>query len=480
MYKDVLQEKYGIPAAAMKTVPAPRIITSYCGPEKPSYVSTLYMMIANGIMPADGWKRSIQKELRQYELTAAVGLKSRSAFTGRISRLRGTAAKYVPCPTCQGSSAGECKVCKPKGRHKGKALAKRDEALDVPTMTAKRRGFSGTDIYTLILPEKSGVEWLIYRKSTGRPVPKERFTGADPQASNLEALARASELGIGDHEVRARYLKKDCFHYPSPREILANPVLKQVFDPELMFKKDGSFDFDGTFALPLWVWHPSAGLSCKARLVMTYYIACGLLSDKDKKTGKLKGYVRPKQTTAAHRTGLSEKTVRAGDRELERKGYIRKKGEVVNGPDGIRRTVSTILFMPIRTMTDEEILDERRRLFEARRALHESRKALRRQLRCRQMEEAQRHELGQQNFALAVQCCMAARVHRRVVEGYKGRTARIGAIWEAARTELLKARIGQKVISALIPCILAPPLAPPGDPPDQIAAIIDQSHQKAL
>ena len=450
-----LQEQFGIRAGDNKTVPVPRILTAYGGKDKAEFLSVTICMIVNEVLPAHGWKRSSQTEMTQDELAAAMGLASRSSLTNRISRLRAVAAD----------------------RH-GQLKAGN---LPVPMLNATRRRFSGPNVYTGVIPEKRGIEWVVYRKSTNRPVSKARFTGPDASAANLEALACAqrldSQMGRNDHEVRACYLNPENFYYGSPKEILANESLAGQFDESLLLNEDGSANFSGTADIPKWLWHPSLGISDNARLVLNYYIMCGLLSDKAPKTGRLKGYVRPHQKTVARRVGISTKTVRRADRELESVGLIRKKGEVITLADGnTRRWVSTILFLPIRTMTDEEIAAERRRRVDARRALHETRKQLRRRLRLVQLEEADQLHLEQKRFNLALQACKAARIHRRVTESYEGQTARISALWTASRTKLLEAGIDQRLISALIPSILAPP----GDPPADIDRLIQQSLKKAL
>jgi hypothetical protein len=139
------------------------------------------------------------------------------------------------------------------------------------------------------------------------------------------------------------------------------------------------------------------------------------------------------------------------------------------------RRENIILFLPYRTMTDLEIWAERRRLMYARKALHAQRRVAKRRRREMELGLA---EGAQLRHALALQCCKIARLHRKVVESFKGQTARISRIWAAVRAELLSAGIDHRLIANLIPLVHDPP--PPADRQKDAevrAAIFDSSWQ---
>jgi DNA-binding Lrp family transcriptional regulator len=458
----------------LKTHKVPRILTAMDVPEKADYLSVVFCMIANRVLPEDGGRRSWLSPRTHDELALAMGLDSRATFTKRLSYLRGEAR----------DSAGRLKpfgeIC-PLAEEEFPARRN----ATAPMIHSKRR-WAEPNVYSVGLPEKK-IEFVVYRTSTNKAVPRARFSGSSNDEETRrrvykDALAQADKLsarlGRIDYEVRESKLDPDNFYYPTAHDIIADKILSLQFNHAYLFKENGELDFSGTFDLPEWVWHPALGVSDTARLVLTYYIAAGLITDKGV-DGKPKGWIQPKQRTVARRLGISTKTVHKADRELEAIGIIRVIGTVssreavtaemkwarekIAKPDADRdlrerwRKENVILFLPIRTMTDVEILAERRRMMFARRAMHEQRKMHRAWLRDLQLEDAQVKDLAAKRFALALQVCRATRLHRKAVEAHKGQKARVTAIWAAVQQELLHAGVQRRVISALIPNILAPP-----------------------
>lgn len=486
----------GIPPAALKTHRVPRNLTALDVPEKADYLSVMFCLIANGVLPEDGGRRKWLRPRTQDELALCMGLDSRATLTKRLSYLRGEAR----------DAAGRLK---PFGALCPWQVAEEDfpaRRNAIAPMIHSRRRFAEPNVYSVGLPEKR-VEWVVYRKSTNKAVPRARFSGRDLPQVHQAALKHAAKLnerlGRIDYEARRRDLDQENFYYPTAHDIVADKHLSPFFNHKYLFKESGELDFSGTFDLPEWVWHPNLGVSDTARLVLSYYIAAGLITDKGM-DGKPRGWIQPKQRTVARRLGISTKTVHKADRELEAIGVIRVVGTVssrtsltahmkwareqsakaVADRDPKPREIAErwrkeniILFLPIRTMTDVEILAERRRLMLARRALHEQRKMHRRWLRQMQLEHAEERDLAAKRFALALQVCRATKLHRVKVEAYKDLTARVTEIWASVQEKLLNAGIDRRIISALIPTILAPPHPLSHAEATQIKNMIERSYQ---
>jgi DNA-binding Lrp family transcriptional regulator len=481
----------------LKTHKVPRILTALDVPEKSDYLSVIFCLIANRVLPEDGGRRSWLSPKTHDELALAMGLDSRVTFTKRLSYLRGEAR----------DSAGRLKpfgeIC---------PLAQEEEFpsrrnASAPMIESRRR-WAMPNEYSVGLPEKK-VEFVVYRKSTNKAVPRARFSGSNNdeetrarvhKAAMDQAVKLNERLGRIDYEVRESKLDPDNFYYPTAHDIIADKLLSPFFNHAYLFKENGELDFSGTFDLPEWVWHPALGVSDTARLVLTYYIAAGLITDKGM-DGKPKGWIQPKQRTVARRLGISTKTVHKADRELEAIGIIRVIGTVSSreavtaemkwaqeklakqatdrDPRERWRKENVILFLPIRTMTDVEILAERRRMMLARRAMHEQRKMHRAWLRDLQLEDAQLKDLAAKRFALALQVCRATRLHRKAVKACKGQKARVTAIWAAVQQELLSAGIERRIISALIPTILSPPHPLTQAEAAQIGEMIERSFKNS-
>src|SRR5206468_2287882 len=155
--------------------------------------------------------------------------------------------------------------------------------------------FSECNRYTVEMPSRR-VEWFVYRISTGKAVPRARYTGsylknaAGEQIREVENRVRMAaveqakklnaRLGQNDYAAKERVLDHDCYYYPTAHDIVADPRLSSMFDHSLLFKENGEMDFSGNFDLPEYVWHPNLGISDNARLVLSYYIAAGLINDR--------------------------------------------------------------------------------------------------------------------------------------------------------------------------------------------------------
>lgn len=420
-----LQEQFGLPATSGRTRAVPRVLFAYKGPRKSTFLSAQICMIVNGVLPDDGQKRSVTRRHTHGQLAQSAGLGSRATWTRWMGMF------------CRGN-----------------------EQLNLPVMIHKRRDFAAPNFYNTGIPERRGIVWVVYHIPTNKPVPRARYSGYDPSEANERATAHVDSLneraGRRDYEVRMHKLEKERFHYFTGEELMGEVPKNWTTEQKDRFEKiralfdhEMAEDFTGYKAVPEWVWHPALGISDTARLVLTYYVMCGILE---------KGWLQVKQETVSRWLGICVRTVYNAHSELERVGLIRIVGqERTKVGDSYTGAPSKILFLPMRTMTDQEIAAERLRRIQARRALHETRKVMRRRLRRLELEQQQRQEIDQRRFHFALQACRAARVHRSAAQAIHGQTARITELWNAAEAALLAAGIEKKLISALIPTGVSPP-----------------------
>jgi hypothetical protein len=461
-----LQKQFGVPADALKTRAVPRVIFSYDGADKAQWLALHFSMIVNGVLPDEGQRTKYRRDHRHEELAAATGLKSRSTFTRWMTRYRTAKA---------------------------------------PTIHSRRR-FAAPNLYSTALPARAGVEYKVSHINTGKTVYGGIFSN-DVDANEF-CTEKNREAGKILYQVKGRVLDPKCFFYPNA-ESLAAAVREAMAEPERhpdepdsdyaerirraqvsrMFSQDlcRELKLNGYKGIPKWVWHPNLGISFTARLVLTWYIFCGILET---------GWVQVHQEKVARACGISIKTLYNKERELERVGLIRVVGQKRLKQQGLGmypdwRSLNKILLLPIRTMTDEEIKAERWRMLRARRELHQVRKMVR--MRFRRMRiagEIARNspagDLAEKRFTLALQSCTCARIHRSVVESLKGQTTRVNVIWDAARQKLQEAGIEPRLIAALIPHVVAPP-GLDGRPVDdgyrkavEIRAIIERSLKNNL
>jgi hypothetical protein len=449
-----LQEQIGIPPQAMKKRTVNRSIFTYCGPRKKQFLAMNICMMVNRVLPDHGQPVSYRRELTHEYLASACGLDSRATWTHWQSYFRDNTDK------------------------------------DVRPVLWSRRQMMAPNRYKTLIPEKKGTEWVIYRISTGKAVPRGRFmdeaqaharckelneqlrTVKGPRSAkelteHLDFLRKAIPLVSEssrqsylaqqrtiDYQVRGRALPEDRFFYGDIEQIMDDPRYSDLFSLELAEE----LNLHGFKDIPEWVWHPCLGVSYTARLVLTYYICCGILEGP--------GWIQVRQPKVCKCLGISVKTLFAAECELDTVGLLRVVGQRRGQKPELKpwldldpewRTVNKILFLPIRKMLDEEILAERRRLLAARRALHQQRQGIRRRLRKLRLSQELERAGEQKRFTLALQACRATRLHRELVEACKGQTSRINALWDAAIMKLIDAGVHQKLILALIPQVLAPP-----------------------
>ena len=454
MLAERLQEQFGIPVTAQRKRAVPRVLFSMKGGKgsrKKEFLALKICMIVNRVLPDHGQPRKYRRDLSQEQLAAGTGLKSRATFTRWMSLYSG-----------------------------------QDLEAKRPAFVHRKRRFNEVNLYSSGMPEVQGTEWVVYRIATGKAVPKARYmSDTDAQTDCQQRNQAAGKIG---YQVRGRVLDPTKFFY-SPADVLEvmeaaeqdlnKPRFSRFFSADLA----AELNLNGFFLCPEWVWHPNLGISYTARLVLSFYIGCGILQP---------GWVQVHQPKVGKALGMSIKTLYRAERELESIGLIRVVGQKRGRKPELKqwmdypedwRTINKILFLPIRKMTDAEIRAERRRMVAARRALHEARRVLRLRLRQRQLDAAKGAQLDQKRFTLALQACKTSRIARQVVKAHQGQTARMNEVWTKVQEECQKAGVERKLIAALIPNILAPPGVAIGPDSYQqavgIKAIIERSLNKS-
>lgn len=205
---------------------------------------------------------------------------------------------------------------------------------------------------------------------------------------------------------------------PSLRDLKEDAGTSALFD-------EGAYGFKswkGFKDIPLWVWDHRLPLSDTARMVLTYYILCGLL-DQDGH-GHIRGEIHPKQETVAKALGLSRRSVYTANKALEALRIIRVAhpkpivtagGQYVRGP-------ARILYLPVRQLTREEAKAERERYTTALRKIRDTRAA-----------------------------SAAEDVHRALLEAWEGQEHCLRAFWNELSRRLHAAGIERATIAALVP-----------------------------
>ena len=217
-----------------------------------------------------------------------------------------------------------------------------------------------------------------YRMSGGMGVSRSTFTrkvsrmanphgnaALDPQSHpEFHAIQRnrgfavPNEYAIGPslpaRASRPRHGAAETVCYPSVEDLRSHPRSRHLFS--------GGARADGYKPIPIWMFDQRLPLSSSARLVMIYYFMCGLLEN---------GECHPKQSTTAEAVGLSVRTVRRANAEIAAAGLIRvAHPKPKKRADGrIERGPQIIVYLPLRTMSEEEALEERGRLLGARNRL---------------------------------------------------------------------------------------------------------------
>lgn len=254
-----------------------------------------------------------------------------------------------------------------------------------------------TTVYSMIaagaLPEQGQKHWR-------RPATQARLAGSCGLASRASYTRRVSDIANdpklapgarehASHESPARYQRPsllhrwrgfaapnryewgevarswqvkeglECYRAPSSAELAAHPTTGHLFDQAA--GRTGGFK-----DTPVWLWDARLPLTDTARLVMTYYVACGLMEQ---------GEVHPRQATVARMVGISPRSVYTANRQLAAIGLIRVAHPKLRAaPDGsMVRGPARIIYLPMRVLSSEEAQAEAKRLQDAqRRYRHDS------------------------------------------------------------------------------------------------------------
>lgn len=206
----------------------------------------------------------------------------------------------------------------------------------------------------------------------------------------------------------------DRYFPPELGALVADARIRELWDQSFT-------GWRGYKDIPTWLWDRRLPLSDTARLVMTYYIFCGLL-DKDTR-GRIAGKTTPKQSTVAAAVGISVKAVYNANCELAGMGLIRVAHPEVKIEGGkMKRGPQIILYLPIRQFTRQEAQAEYERM---RRAVEAARETA---------------EAGR-----------AHQIHAELLAAWTGREHSLAAFWNAARKQMLAAGIRRSLVSNLIP-----------------------------
>lgn len=309
---DRLQREFNIPAEAGRGRAVPRVLLAYRGPNKKELLSTVVPMIVHHALPEHGQRSAHTREVSQHELAAAAGLSSRSSFTRRLSLFATPAPEWTDAQRQTWSQRQKAiaqargrQIRQGNGRHKGLQAH----------LVNRQRGFAVPNRYTL------------------------------PTA--IAGMADVKRNGNDERE----------FRYSDLPAIVRN-LPANCWDPEAGGTK-------GFKDVPEWIWRAELPVTDTARLVMTYYVLCGLLDDVG--GGHVRGEVHPKQETVARALGISVKSVYNANQEWVRLGIIRvahpkptrsPNGSYVRGP-------AKIIYLPVRQLSREEADRERQRLLAA-------------------------------------------------------------------------------------------------------------------
>jgi hypothetical protein len=175
----------------------------------------------------------------------------------------------------------------------------------------------------------------------------------------VRQFAIANDYAIAESAVAARASRPrrdaaEAVSYPTVSDLCAHPRSGGLFRSDARA--------DGYKLVPKWIFDPRLTLSAPARLVMTYYVMCGLLE---------KGVCNPRQSTVASAIGLSVRGVRRANVELAAIGLIRvAHPKPEKHPDGrIERGAQIVIYVPGRTLDRETASDEAKRLAAAKNRL---------------------------------------------------------------------------------------------------------------
>jgi len=359
-----LQKQFGIPASAGEGRAIPRVLLAYRGPQKKHFLASTFALIVSGALPAHGQNRRQFRLKTQQDLGAMTNV-TRETFTRWISQ-------FAPLQWSDADRDRHSSLQKDVARRAGRRVldrARRRSKAGVAIMLNRRRGFAEANRYELRIPNAVGDDK--YKVGTLRDIKE------DP---NVSHLFHALEEAIG-------------------------------------FKSWDSFKM-----IPIWLWDARLDLSYKARLVLSYYIMCGLL-DRDKKTAKVRGAVNPRQSTISAALGLSIKSIYRANGELARMGLIRvAHPKPVQTAHRVVRGPAIILYLPVRQFTMEEAEAERERYARALAPLRASAEAM-----------------------------AASKVFHALMNEWQGKEHCLGAFWNELRRRLTADGIPRSTINGLVP-----------------------------
>jgi|SRR5579871_2116834 len=312
---DVIAKKFDVAAEAGQGRAIPRALLAYSGPNKVRALATSISMIMNGALPEYGQKLTWSRDIPQRELAASASV-ARETITRWLSEIATPDDSWNVERRLEQS-----RRTRELHQRRGHRLHDRQRPLreHLDTLIHRRRRFMKPNRYQFTFPghvdSRRPGDWF-----PPRPVEAQQ------------------------HELVRKYF----------------PVSQQRDADwwESLKPKDPGFKH-----IPVWVWSPRVPLSLKARLVLTFYLLCGLGS-KDRKSGRVIGEIRPDQKTVARAIGLKcTRSVYNANRELAALGLIRVAHEHIKMQDGsVRSGRQIIVWLPIRYLTEEEAGEERRRL----------------------------------------------------------------------------------------------------------------------
>lgn len=372
-----ITQQFGIPPGSGQGRAVPRIFNSYSGPDKSKFLSVVYSMILARALPEQGQKRSWLTPVTQDELARMCGLASRSTYTRRVSGFSPPAAD----PAGNGNRA--------KNPAKNSArLPQEAPAGSPPTCSTQEFPGAGAGVN-----HKAGRPTFLLRQR--------RFA-----APNIYSLAMPQKR---DPEKPERYFAPDL------QDLAKDASVARWWDPN-------ATGWKGYKDVPRWLWDSRLPLTDTARLVMTFYIMCGLL-DTDPRNGRVRGEVHPSQPRIAGALGISVRSVYNANRELAALGLVRvahpkptcEGGRYVRGP-------ARIIYLPVRQLTHEEAHQERQRLLGAMKGIQDAQVAAR-----------------------------ASQLHDALLDAWTGHEHSLQAFWNEIRRQLLAAGIHRQLVHQLIP-----------------------------
>lgn len=200
----------------------------------------------------------------------------------------------------------------------------------------------------------------------------------------------------------------DRYQAPSSAELAGDPRTGHLFSPRA--GRTGGFK-----DVPRWIFDARLPLNDTARMVLTYYVLCGLLES---------GEVHPRQATVAAMLGITARSVYTANKALAALGLIRVAHPKPrrNAEGGMVRGPARIVYLPMRVLSAGEAAVEAKRLLDAHR------------------------RYGHDRFWNAV-----VRAHDALLGAWMGHDHTLAAFRREIRRRLLLDAIPQQVLDDLIP-----------------------------